>query len=283
MRVNAAVVLLLGAAFGLGVLLVAGGLRPMVGAFRQPRLATGPGLRVRLGPAVLGAVAGGLFTRWPVAALAGGAFGFFATDLFDLRYRQGDLMARTEAIAGWAEMIRDTLAGAHGLEEAIVTAAPLAPAVIRPEVAALAVRLGHEPLGDVLPDFAEALAHPTGDLVTVALAMAATGGVRDVGRLLSALAGSARAEAAMRQRVEAGRARTRASVRSVAGCTAVAVVGLVAFKRPYLAPYGSVEGQVVLGVVALMFAGGFAWLGRLSRGTAPQRFLVARGMEVARR
>jgi len=38
-----------------------------------------------------------------------------------------ELMARVRAIAGWAEMLRDTLAGAAGLEQAIVATAPVAP------------------------------------------------------------------------------------------------------------------------------------------------------------
>jgi tight adherence protein B len=113
-------------------------------------------------------------------------------------------------------------------------------------------------------------------VVTAAPSMAAAGGVRDVARLLSALAASARAEAAMRQRVEANRARTRTSVRTVAACTGIAVVGLVAFKRPYLAPYATGQGQVVLTVVCLAFAGGLAWLAKLADYGQPQRFLVRR-------
>lgn len=40
---------------------------------------------------------------------------------------------RTEAVAAWTERVRDTMAGAAGLEEAIVATAPVATAANRPE------------------------------------------------------------------------------------------------------------------------------------------------------
>ena len=56
------------------------------------------------------------------------------------------LVARVEAIAGWAEMLRDTIAAAAGLEQAIAATAPLAPPPIRDEVVMLAARLERERL-----------------------------------------------------------------------------------------------------------------------------------------
>src|SRR3546814_1790109 len=60
-------------------------------------------------------------------------------------------------------MLRDTMSGAHGLEEAVTTSAIVAPAPIRREVTALAVRLERQPLDVALRAFATDLAHPTAD------------------------------------------------------------------------------------------------------------------------
>ena len=100
-------------------------------------------------------------------------------------------------------MLRDTLAGAHGLEEAIVTSANVAPAPIETEVRALAERLRRQPIDVALDEFGRELAHPIGDLVVTALLLAASGSTGDLNELLGTLAVSARDEAGMRLRVEA--------------------------------------------------------------------------------
>src|SRR3546814_20690235 len=50
-------------------------------------------------------------------------------------------IARTEAIASWTEMIRDSIVAASGLEEAIVATAPVAPTPLASEVRTLFRRL----------------------------------------------------------------------------------------------------------------------------------------------
>ena len=77
----------------------------------------------------------------------------------------------------------------------------------------------------------------------------------------------------MRLRVEAGRARSRTSVKVVVGVTAGLALGLVLLNRSYLAPYDSALGQVVLLLVGAMFAAAFAWLAHMTRPAAPERIL----------
>ena len=228
--------------------------------------------------AALALSAGGVvavLTRWPVAALAAAAFGWAATDLFGGRGDRERATARTEGVASWAEMLRDTMSGAHGLEEAITTSATVAPAAIAAEVSALAIRIEREPLDDALGAFADDLAHPTGDLVVTALTLAARGAVGDLNDLLGTLALAAREEAAMRLRVDAARARLRTAVRMVAAVTVVTALGLIVLNRSYLDPYRPAVGQLVLGAVAATWAGALWWLGRMSRFLAPERFLSA--------
>src|SRR3546814_15651016 len=122
-------------------------------------------------------------------------------------------------------MLRDTMAAAGWLELSIISSATVAPPAIRREVAALAVRLERERLPIALQEFATQVDDPTCDLVVAALLLAADKSPKRLGELLGMLAVSARAEVNMRLRVEAGRARSRTSVRVVSIATAPFALG----------------------------------------------------------
>lgn len=273
---------LVGLGLAVGILLIVDGVH------RRPR----PARRLRP-PAVddferraaLAVALGGLtaaITRWPVAAIALAALGWFIPDLFGGKASRDRATARTEAIAAWTEMLRDTMSGAHGLEETMITTAAVAPPAIKAEVTALALRLDQEPLTQALGEFAEDLAHPTGDLVVAALTLAAGGSVGDLGDLLGTLAVAARDEAGMRLRVEATRARLRTAVRVIAACTAATALGLVVLNRPYLSAYGDASGQAVLAAVAAAWAAALWLMARMAEFVAPERFLAATTDEGAR-
>ena len=276
MTILAAIV---GVTAAVGALLLADGVRRRDRPIPVRRYPLPPDISRRLSLAAGAGMAGLILTRWPVAAVAATALGWFATDLFGGKGVRERAIARTEAIASWTEMLRDTLSGAHGLEEAIITSAEVAPAAIRSEVTALAVRLEREPLDRVMRSFAEDLAHPSGDLVVTALVLAARGAVGDLNDLLGTLALSAREEAAMRLRVDAARARLRTAVRVIASVTAATALGLILLNRPYLDVYGEPIGQLVLGVVVATWAGALWWLHRMSHFLTPERFLAPEGAQ----
>jgi tight adherence protein B len=274
-----ALMALLGAGAGLGVVLVMAGLRPTASAPpRRRHLLSGlrrDRLVGRLGLAAGGGVVLGALTGWPVAAVLAGAGGYALPTLLAGRGERTRQVARTEAIAGWAEMLRDTLSAAAGLEQAILATAPVAPVPIRTEVLALAERLGSERLIPALRQFATELADPIGDLVVAALVLASGNEARRLAELLSSLAAAARDQAAMQLRIEAGRARIRTSSRVVVGATLTFAGGLIILNRSFLSPFGTPVGQFMLGVIGLLFAGAFVWLARLGRPTVPERFLAA--------
>ena len=216
----------------------------------------------------------GAATGWPVGALLAGLAGWGAPSLFAGTTPHTAAVGRIEAVAGWAEMLRDTMAGSAGLEQAIVATAPLAPLPIRAEVATLALHLEGERLAPALREFADEVADPTCDLVVAALVLAAEHQAQRLGELLGSLAAAARDQATMRLRVEAGRARTRTSVRVIVGVTGTVVAGLALLNRGYLAPYDTAVGQLVLLLVGFVFAVAFVWLARMSRSASVERFLV---------
>lgn len=264
---------LAGAGVVVGIWLVLDGLRPSPDV--RPR---GGATRVvdarRVGLSIAAGLVLLILTRWPVAFAAGAVAGWFAHDLVGAKAAQKRDIARTEALASWTEMLRDTLAGAHGLEEAIVTSATVAPEPIRVEVSALAERLRRQPIDEALEEFGAELAHPIGDLVVTALMLAAAGSTGDLRELLGTLAVSARDEAGMRLRIEATRARLRTAVRVISACTGATALGLVVLSRDYLDSYSSAVGQVVLAVVFIAWVLALWWIGRMGEYVTPERFLA---------
>ena len=270
---------LCGAGVGLGVVLVIAGWRG-VDLPRPTRRLDRPQVEranLRIGLAVGAAVVVGAATGWPVGAMLAGLAGWGAPGLLGGARRHTVAVARIEAIAGWAEMLRDTMAGAAGLEQAIVAIAPVAPLPIRAEVVTLAVRLEGERLAPALRAFADDVADPTCDLIVAALVLAAEHQAQRLGELLGSLAQAARDQATMRLRVEAGRARTRTSVKVIVGATGALVAGLALFNRGYLAPYDTATGQFVLILVGAVFATAFVWLSRMTRPVEVGRFLANSG------
>ena len=267
---------LCGAGVGLGLVLVVAGWRGVDLPHPARRLDRGRVERVnlRLGLAAGVAIVVGAATGWPVGAVLAALAGWGAPGLLGGAGRHQAALGRIEAVAGWAEMLRDTMAGSAGLEQAIIATAPLAPLPIRAEVATLAVRLEGERLAPALRAFADEVADPTCDLVVAALVLAADHQAQRLGELLGSLAAAARDQATMRLRVEAGRARTRTSVKVIVGATGALVLGLALLDRGYLAPYDTATGQLVLAVVGGVFLTAFTWLARMTRPVSVERFLT---------
>ena len=217
-----------------------------------------------------------LLTRWIVLAVAAGLLVIVWPLLFGGAKQEKLAAAKIEALATWAESLRDTIAGAVGLEQAIPATAYAAAPVIREDLALLSVRMRvRVPLPLALRQFADGLNDPTADLIVSALIMNARLRGPGLRQLLGALADTARSELDMRQRVSASRAGTRRSAQIVVIFSIAIMLGLAIFNRSFVAPYSSVQGQLVLVVVVALFAMGMLWMRRLAGVRLPRRFLIA--------
>jgi Flp pilus assembly protein TadB len=271
--------LLAGIAAGGGLaLLIASlvGFKPKEGASSGAKL--GAWLRragQRLAIALLVGIGVAVLTHWPVAGLAVAVLIFFWNQLFGGLSSERLAMQQVEALATWTESLRDTIAGAVGLEQAIPSAARSAGPLLAPRLDLLVDRLrARMPLAAALHLLADDIDDPSADIIIAALILNAKlrgPGLRDV---LGALAGSAREEVDMRQRVMAQRAGTRRSVQIIAFCVTAVVIGLALFDHHYVAAYDSALGQGVLLVAVLFFAAGFFWLRKLAELKTPERFLL---------
>jgi Flp pilus assembly protein TadB len=270
---------LAGAVAGAGLFLLAvavRGLPPAAGgqgtAWARRRLRELAGLR---GVAALAAgVVALVATGWVVAGLG------MALLVFSWRGLSGAAaerrgMARLEALATWTESLRDTIAGAVGLEQAIPASLRVAAPALADPLARLVERLHiRVPMADALLRFADDLDDPGADLIIAALVINARlrgPGLRD---LLGSLSGSVREELDMRRKVTADRRSTRRSVQIVVCVSVGMALGLAMLDHAFLAPYDDWLGQLVLLVVVGIYAAGIIWLRRLARFEVPQRLLT---------
>jgi Flp pilus assembly protein TadB len=183
-------------------------------------------------------------------------------------------MAKLEGLATWTESLRDTIAGAVGLEQAIPASLRVAAPSLLVPLERLVGRLHTRvPMPDALRMFADELDDPGADLIIAALIINSRlrgPGLRD---LLGALSASVREELDMRRKVNAERRSTRRSAQIVVGVSVGLALLLGVFNHGYVQVYDSVAGQVVLIVIVALYAAGFIWIRRLARFDVPERLL----------
>jgi Flp pilus assembly protein TadB len=281
---------LLGLGVGAGLLLIVYGWRGLPVDAPRPRRTpalprprrTDPRFGRWAAASVIAGVVAGAVTGWVVGGLLIAMAVYGLPRMLGPDREQARHVARTQGIAVWAEQLRDTLAAAAGLEQAIVATAPAAPTPIRGEITLLAARVERrERLGPALRELADDLDDPLADLVIGALILASEHQARQLSGLLGQLAATARAQVDMLGRVEVGRARVRTTMRVVVVTSLVFAGGLVVFNRPFLAPYSTAAGQLVLLVVGMIFVSGFVWLRRMAKINNAGRFLGVDGDEAA--
>ncbi|MFJ5090884.1 type II secretion system F family protein [Streptomyces sp. NPDC088674] len=275
----------------LGAGLLAGGgcallVVALYGLPAKPAGADGPGgrkrgaelarlLSRRASAAVLVGVLVLVATGWVIAGVGAGILVLTWDRLFGGAREERTQMRRVEALATWTESLRDTIAGAVGLEQAIPASARAAAPALRPHLEALVDRLrARTPLPDALQFLADEIDDASADIIVAALILNARLRGPGLRQVLGALAKSAREEVDMRQRVMAQRAATRRSVQIVVAVSVLFVLGLAIFNKDFVSPYNSPVGQVVLAGVCGLFALGFWWLRKLSTIETPERFLV---------
>jgi tight adherence protein B len=220
------------------------------------------------------ALAGFVLTGWPLAVPIGALAAWTLPGLLGRGGREREQIARIEALAVWTEQLRDSLAAASGLQQALQATATTAPVSIRPHVAALAERLSTgQRLPAALAEFGHDLDDPLADLVVSALIGASERQSGRLADLLTTLAASARAHALMRTRTVSARARVKTSVRVTVGATLALAAGLFVLNRHYLDPYQSLAGQAAIAIVATLFTVAFSWLAKISAFPDPPRLL----------
>lgn len=254
--------LLVGASFGLGVLLV-------FDALTRPEAKPDPAPLVRrLGARGLGAAGGSgitlLATGWPVATLAAGLLGWAVPNLLDRSRSEANRLQKTEALAEVAGLLRDCIRSGMGIQEALAQAASSAPGCISRDMHRLVGEARVSGLDSAGRGFAQRLG-PEAEMLSSALSLSERLGARNTSEVLDALGESAFARAAALREARAHQTRARLSARVVAATPLVILVA-IRFSNPlYLAPFSSASGQLVLALALALIAGGYAGMLRVAR------------------
>ncbi len=229
----------------------------------------------RAATAVLAGLVVLVATRWLVAGVGAALLVLSWRGMSGVAGERG-AMARLEALATWTESLRDTIAGAVGLEQAIPASLRAAAPSLREPLTAMVERLHTRvPMPEALRRFADDLADPGADLIIAALIINARlrgPGLRD---LLGALSRSVREELDVRRKVNAQRRSTRRGAQIVVGISVGLALGLALFNHAYVQVYDSVTGQLVLCVIVALYAAGIIWMRALARFPVPERLLAS--------
>jgi Flp pilus assembly protein TadB len=235
----------------------------------------------RAGLATSAALATLVVTRW-IAAGAGIGLLVFGWDRVLGGTRRAKLAtARLEGLAGWTESLRDLVATGIALPEALPASVTSAAPVLHEALGRMTDRLAaREPLEQSLRALGDDLDDGGADLVVAVLLLNARAQGRALEAVLTALATSLRGELRVRRTIEAERRSTRRAVQIVVAVTLLTALGLCLGNPAYVAPYRKAAGQLMLCVVAAVFAAGFAWLARLSALPTAPRLLPAERREL---
>jgi Flp pilus assembly protein TadB len=230
--------------------------------------------RIEIIVVVAAAIGAWALTGWPVAGLAVAAAVIALPRLLGGR-AAGQRIARLEALEAWTRQLADVLTTGTGIEDALLTTADDPPAAIAGEVTALRRRLEYRvTTEDAVRAFADDLAHPVGDTIAATLIIASQVRGRGLHDVLTALANTVAQDVAMQREIDAERATHRTTAIWVVAALGV-FVGFAVFNRTYVAPFGTATGQMMLVLVAALYAGAVWWLHRLAAPTPGYRFLPA--------
>ncbi len=183
---------------------------------------------------------------------------------------------RLAALAGWVEAVRDLLAAASGIEEAIAKSADtLAPdSPVREPVWSLRATTEALGLREGLRRFGEQVADPIGDYIAATLLVAAERPSTAVHGQLSEAAQNARESVSVRERIEATRSRMW-TASSTIGVISIVMVGFVIGTQPtYAAWYATPAGQLILLACGLVELVGMWWMARLARPRPGHRVVL---------
>lgn len=214
-------------------------------------------------------------TGWPVAGAAAWAAVIGVPLVFGAGRAARTAIDRAEAVEGWARRLSDVLLTGVGLEQAVAATVTTCPDAVRPQVGALAARLGALwPTETALRAFADDLDDASADLVVACLVLGSRRRGPGLARTLVAVADSLAEEVASRRRIEAERAKPRTTARAVTAVI-VAVVAAAPLNGEYLRPYGGPGGQLVLGALLLALTGALAVLRHLAATPPAPRLLTS--------
>lgn len=183
-------------------------------------------------------------------------------------------ITRLEAMEDWTRHLAGRLSVGTMLEQAMTSSMSTVKPAIEPEVQKLVARLRAQwTVEKALDAFGDDLDDTVGDQLVASLKLAARSntpvGLKEV---LTDIADSIQVSVANRRAVDTEQGKLRSTARWVTLLTlSVLVVGVF---TPFMAPYGSPLGQLILAVLLGAYLACLVWMRRTSQPPAPPRILT---------
>ena len=215
-------------------------------------------------------------TGWPVAGVGLVAVMLWRPWLLGAGRVAAARIDRLEALEKWCRRMADTLTGggAVGLAQAVALTARHADDPIAAAVRGLAfdLRDGRTEIAASLRAFADALDDRVGDTVAAALLLALHQQSVGVAEVLRQLAEGVARDVRARRDIEAARAESRQSIRTLL-LIQFGLLGLLALVPGFAAPYTTPGGQAVMALLLGATVAVLVWMRHLAIGRPAPRFL----------
>ncbi|WP_241255905.1 type II secretion system F family protein [Candidatus Protofrankia californiensis] len=190
------------------------------------------------------------------------------------------ITATGDAIASWAETVRQELEAGQPLRAAIVAACDDPPPPIAVPLTRLAARLETVALPEALWELRAAVDHPALGPIVAALDVAYRRGAGDLPRLMASQVEATRHRVAVMRDLHAARAKHRRAMALLLGLFAASILTLMAVWPTFLTAYRPLAGQLVLAGIGLTVIGAVRSLIQMSR-PAPTPDFFTRPPDVA--
>jgi tight adherence protein B len=190
-------------------------------------------------------------------------------------------MAAGEALASWAERVRDAVQAGTGLVSAFHAAARSCAPQIAEHATELAERAGESGISPALVQFSGRIGLGSADSLVMAMIVAEQRGGRELVSLLTSEIEAIRHELAIEREESGIRQRYRTAVRIIIVTMGISMIGYRMLSPTFMAPYNSFTGQVVLLVLGAIMLAALSRIVRLSRRLVRERLfdpeLLAQG------
>lgn len=220
-----------------------------------------------------------LLTGWPVAGLIAIGLTAGVPYFFGAGREASRRIERQEALEEWSRRLAETLAAGGNAVQTIVRSAEHAPKPIAKEVTTLANALATPRLDRAasLDAFAAEIGDAVGDMVAAALKLAVSmESSPQVPDVLRTMAVGVAEQVQAARAIEVMRAGPRSESRAIV-IVQVVFLAAVTMMTDYMAPYGTLLGQLVLALIGGVMLLALWLLRRFSMSPPVPRFLTGTG------
>ncbi len=180
-------------------------------------------------------------------------------------------VAAGEALAGWAERVRDSVQAGTGLVSAFHAAARSCQPIIADNASDLADDASQVGISPALVRFSGRIGLGSADSLVMAMIVAEQRGGRELVSLLNSEIDAIRHELAVEREESGIRQRYRTAVRIIIATMGVSMIGYRLLSPTFMRPYNSFNGQIVLLIVGAVMLASLGRIVKLSQRLVRER------------